>query len=80
MSAGLCYASNTIASATAEISVVAFRVDDPIVPADSGKIDVKRITTALARAWPTVYIPRLPTDCSLGKRINDDEGFSIVVH
>lgn len=38
---------DTITCSTAEISVVAFRMDYPVVPANGSKVNVERITTAL---------------------------------
>lgn len=80
MSSGFSDAGNTIASASAEISVVTFRVNNPIVPTDSREVNVKRIATTFTRIRTTVHASRLTAYRSLRKRVNHDERLSVVVH
>lgn len=80
MCARFCDAGDTVASPAAEVSVVALRMNDPVVPAYGGEIDVERVAAALARVWPAVHASRLSADCSLRKRVDDDERLAIVVH
>lgn len=80
MCARLCDAGDAVASPAAEISVVALWMNDPVVPAYGGEIDVERVAAALARVWSAVHASRLSADCSLRKRVDDDERLAIVVH
>lgn len=80
MGAGFRDAGNSITGTTAEISVVAFWMNNPIVPANRREVDVERITTTFARTRPAIYISRLPAYRSLRKRVNHDEGFTVVMH
>lgn len=80
VSASLSDASNSITSSAAEVSVVAFRVNNPIVPADCSEVNVERVTAALTRAWSTVHASRLPAYRPLRKRVNHNEWLSVVVH
>lgn len=80
MCARLCDAGDTVASSSAEVGVVAFRMNDPIVPPNGGKIDVERVAAAFARVWSAVHASRLSADRSLRKRVDDDKRLAIVVH
>lgn len=75
----VCDAGYSIAGSPAEISVVSFGVDDPIIPTNCRKINVQRISTAFARIRSAVDASRLTTHSFAGKCVDHDERFVIVV-
>lgn len=80
MGSGFCDTSHSIAGSSAEIGVVTFRMDNPIVPTNGGEVDVERITTTFTRTRTAVHASRLAAYRSLRKRVNHNKRFSVIVH
>lgn len=80
MCAGFRDAGDAVACTAAEVSVVALRMDDPVVPADGGEVDVKRVPAAFAGVRSAIDVPRLAAYRPLRKRVNHDEGLAVAMH
>lgn len=79
-SVSVCDAGDAVASSTAEISVVTLRVNDPVIPTDRRKVNVKRISAAFTRVWAAVDASLFTThSVSAWKSVDDDERLVIVV-
>lgn len=68
------------ASSPAEIRVVAWWMDDPVIPSNISKADVHLLPATLFDSRRTIHTPRLSVNFPLRERVYHNKRFAFIFH